>query len=104
MIKLALTKKYNFYIWSRIVYGNSNSSNISSTKTQRETVKENKKIKWRIQIQRINLDVHIKEDTDSNILLEAVGHFGITSKWNGNVGLAAHNRGYQCNFFQKIKN
>ena len=81
-----------------------NSSNASNSKTQRETVKENEKIAWRIQIPKINLDVHIKEGTDSNVLLEAVGHFETTSKWNGNVGLAAHNRGYQCNFFQKIKN
>ena len=81
-----------------------NSSNVSNLKTQRETIKENAKIAWRIQIPKINLDVHIKEGTDSNVLLNAVGHFETTSKWNGNVGLAAHNRGYQCNFFQKIKN
>lgn len=81
-----------------------NSSNANNSKTQRETVKENEKITWRIQIPKINLDVHIKEGTDSNVLLKAVGHFETTSKWNGNVGLAAHNRGYQCNFFQKIKN
>lgn len=72
--------------------------------TQREIVKENKKNKWRIQIPKINLDVHINEGTTSNVMLKSVGHFEETSKWKGNVGLAAHNRGYQCNFFQKIKN
>ena len=67
-------------------------------------MKENKENKWRIQIPKINLDAHIKEGTSAGVMLQAVGHFEETSKWNGNVGLAAHNRGYQCNFFQKIKN
>ena len=70
---------------------------------QRNTIKENQNIKWRIQIPKINLDVHIMEGTSSNILLKAVGHFETTEKWIGNVGLAAHNRGYNCNFFEKIK-
>lgn len=74
------------------------------SKTQREVLKENKENKWRIQIPKINLDAHIKEGTSAGVMLQAVGHFEETSKWNGNVGLAAHNRGYQCNFFQKIKN
>lgn len=74
------------------------------TSTQRQVVKDNKSNKWRIQIPKLNLDVHIMEGTSSNILLQAVGHFDQTSKWQGNIGLAAHNRGYECNFFQKIKN
>lgn len=74
------------------------------TKTQRQIVQENKNIEWRIQIPKINLDVHIKEGTSLEVMLHSVGHFEETSKWNGNVGLAAHNRGYQCNFFQNIKN
>ncbi|MGN1269644.1 MAG: class D sortase [Clostridia bacterium] len=72
--------------------------------TQRQLINENKTNKWRIQIPKINLDVHIMEGTTSEVLLKAVGHFKETSKWKGNVGLAAHNRGYNCNFFQKIKN
>ena len=36
-------------------------------------------------------------------MLEYVGHFENTSKWNGNVGLAAHNRGYPINYFAKLK-
>lgn len=74
------------------------------TKTQRQIVQENKNIEWRIKIPKINLDVHIQEGTTLEVMLNSVGHFEETSKWNGNVGLAAHNRGYQCNFFQNIKN
>ena len=32
-----------------------------------------------------------------------VGHFEETTKTNGNVGLAAHNRGYPVNYFKNIK-
>lgn len=73
-------------------------------KTQRQIIKDNDSNKWRIQIPKLNLDVHIMEGTSDDILLKAVGHFKETTKWKGNVGLAAHNRGYKCNFFEKIKN
>lgn len=72
--------------------------------TAREAIKTYEKSNWRIKIPKLNLDVHILEGTTSNILLKAVGHFENTTKWNGNIGLAAHNRGYHCNFFQNIKN
>lgn len=71
--------------------------------TQRDVINANKNSSWRIQIPKLGLDVHIQEGTTSSILLKAVGHFEDSSKWNGNVCLAAHNRGYKCNFFQKIK-
>ena len=32
-----------------------------------------------------------------------VGHFEETSKTNGNIGLAAHNRGYENNYFSGLK-
>ena len=74
------------------------------SETQRDVIKAYEKSKWRIEIPRLNLNVHILEGTTSDVLLKAVGHFESTSSWNGNVGLAAHNRGYNCNFFQNIKN
>lgn len=33
-----------------------------------------------------------------------VGHFEETQKTNGNIGLAAHNRGYEKNYFSGLKN
>lgn len=87
-----------------------NSNMVYSTKipienqTQRQIVQANLANMWRIQIPKLNLDAHIEESTTSDVLLRAVGHFEDTSSWNGNVCLAGHNRGYQCNFFQKIKN
>lgn len=59
--------------------------------------------KWRIIISKINLDAPILEGTSKEILKKAVGHFTSTSKWDGNIVLAAHNRGYKYNFFQEIK-
>lgn len=86
------------------------SSNVSKTnknenlQTQRQMVQVNKENPWRIQIPKLGLNVHIEEGTSEQTLLKAVGHFEESSNWSGNVGLAGHNRGYQCNFFQKIKN
>ena len=34
---------------------------------------------------------------------EFVGHFEETAKINGNIGLAAHNRGYKVNYFSNLK-
>lgn len=58
---------------------------------------------WRVKIPKINVDAPIKSGTSQDVLALAVGHFSETTKWNGNVALAGHNRGYQCNFFQEIK-
>ena len=58
---------------------------------------------WRIEIPKIGLVAPIKSGTTQDILKTAVGHFNGTTKWNGNVPLAGHNRGYSCNFFAKIK-
>ena len=60
--------------------------------------------KWRIIIPKINLDAPILEGTEKEVLRRGVGHFKQTETWNGNVALAAHNRGYKYNFFQEIRN
>lgn len=58
---------------------------------------------WGIAIDKIDLIAPIKEGTSVEIMNQAVGHFTTTSLENGNVGLAAHNRGYPLNYFQNIK-
>lgn len=78
--------------------------NKHNSKTQRQIVKQNNMNKWRIEIPKISLNAHIEEGTTQEVLIKAIGHFENTGKWNGNVCLAAHNRGYMCNFFQKVKN
>lgn len=59
---------------------------------------------WNLKIPKIELNAQIEEDTTQDVLKEFIGHFKQTSKWDGNIGLAAHNRGYENNYFKDIKN
>lgn len=59
--------------------------------------------KWRIEIPAIKLNAPIMEGTTKEIMRKTVGHFEETGNWDGNVCLAAHNRGYKYNYFQEIK-
>lgn len=45
----------------------------------------------------------IKDGTDQENLNKYVAHFKESGYINGNVCLAAHNRGYRVNYFQDIK-
>lgn len=67
------------------------------------TIQDDKVNEWRIKIPAINVDAEICEGVTNNVIAKHVGYFCESSKWNGNVALAAHNRGYNCNFFQNIK-
>lgn len=58
---------------------------------------------WQIEIPKINLVAPISEGTSQEVMLEYVGHFENTKLLNGNVGLAAHNRGFPINYFADIK-
>lgn len=81
---------------------NTNSNTISNADKESNEIKD-KSNKWRIEIPKIGLNAPIREGTTQEIMLEAVGHFTETPKDTGNVGLAAHNRGYECNFFERVK-
>ena len=54
-----------------------------------------------LRIPAIDLSVKVYEGTDSDTLRRGAGHFTDTSIWDGNVALAAHNRGVN-NHFGKI--
>lgn len=58
---------------------------------------------WKIEIPKISLVANIKEGTTRDILNQYVGHFEQTQREDGNIGLAAHNRGYKVNYFEKLK-
>ena len=47
---------------------------------------------WQIEIPKINLIANISNGTSQEIMLRSVGHFEDTAFWEGNIGLAAHNR------------
>ena len=54
----------------------------------------------RLDIPALDLSVRICQGTDSKTLAKGVGHFEDTSIWEGNVCLAAHNRGANSYFGQ----
>ena len=58
---------------------------------------------WQIEIPKIDLIAPIKEGTSQEVMLEYVGHFENTEFIYGNVGLAAHNRGFPINYFSRLK-
>ena len=58
---------------------------------------------WYIEIPSISLKAEIQEGTTKEIMDKYVGHFEETQSWVGNIGLAAHNRGYKNNYFADIK-
>ncbi len=75
-------------------------------KAQKVVNKDEKEIsnkKWRLEIESIGLNANISEGTDFKTLNKYIGHFENTKKAGGNIGLAAHNRGYKVNYFQNIK-
>lgn len=69
---------------------------------QAKTTKS-KEDEWKIEIKAISLSAPIAEGTTDSVMNKYVGHFTDTSKNKGNIGLAAHNRGYPVNYFQNIK-
>lgn len=58
---------------------------------------------WQIEIPKINCIANISEGTDEKTLDKYVGHFEESKRRNGNIALAAHNRGYAVNYFSRIK-
>lgn len=81
-------------------------SNEIEGNTEKENIEERSKEEteeWYLEIPCINLRAKIKEGTTKEIMDDYIGHFEETSKSTGNVGLAAHNRGYKNNYFENLK-
>lgn len=55
-----------------------------------------------ITIEKIGLNATVKEGTTSDILLEYVGHIENTATYDGNIGLAGHNRGCKNSYFARL--
>ena len=58
---------------------------------------------WRISIKKINVNAEIADGVTPDVLNKYVGHFKQSGYNSGNIALAAHNRGYAVNYFNKIK-
>ena len=68
-----------------------------------EDIDEKTKEEWYLEIPCINLRADIKEGTTKEIMDDYIGHFEDTKIEDGNIGLAAHNRGYKNNYFERLK-
>lgn len=86
---------------------NSKMSEENITEPIEENVELNQKTieesEWALKIQKINLEAKINEGTTKEVMDEYIGHFEETPKEVGNIGLAAHNRGYKNNYFENLK-
>lgn len=93
------------YLYSENIHiENEFNQNIMNTVINNIPVEEKEKADiWQIEIPTIGLIAEISEGTTQDILKKNVGHFTQTSKIAGNIGLAAHNRGYEVNYFEKLK-
>lgn len=87
------TKQNNFY----------NQTKNEETKAETLEKEEVTEEKWSLEIPKINLKADIAEGTTEDILNKYIGHFVESQKDSGNVGLAAHNRGYKVNYFNRLK-
>ena len=58
---------------------------------------------WQIKIPKIELSAGISNGTDKETLNKYVGHFIETPIEEGNIALAGHNRGYDVNYFSRLK-
>lgn len=113
---ITLTITVLIYVFISVIWSNINKEIVTTNNTQEENEKiqiteENIEPKkkashiWQIHIPSINLSANIAEGTTSKVIAKDVGHFEETSKLNGNVGLAAHNRGIGVeSYFKNIKN
>ena len=58
---------------------------------------------WSILIPKIDLIAPVREGTTDEILNKYVGHFTESPTENGNICLAAHNRGYEENYLENLE-
>lgn len=58
---------------------------------------------WFLEIPNILEKAEIKEGTENIIIDNYIGHFLNTAKIDGNVALAAHNRGFNKNYFENLR-
>ena len=76
--------------------------NFINVKYEKEEQIEDENISGTLIIEKIDLKAPVKEGSTQDILKKYIGHMTETSKYDGNVGLAAHNRGNQYSYFARI--
>lgn len=74
--------------------------NVNVNKITNEDIKY---LNWSLEIPKIDLKANIEEDTTDEVLNRNIGHFVCSGYIDGNIALAAHNRGYDVNYFERLK-
>ena len=88
--------KTNNLLPEQIMIKNENIVPVKKQKTKEPKI-------WQLEIESINLVANISEGTTKEVLKKDIGHFEETQLEKGNIGLAAHNRGYDVNYFGGLK-
>lgn len=88
---------------SKVVVESESETEEKAVIIKEEEIVEETNEKWTIEIPAISLIADISEGTSTETLNKYVGHFELTPKKEGNIGLAAHNRGYSVNYFENLK-
>lgn len=98
------TKEENEVSLVENILNNNEKSNIQSEIKKNEyNPGKTEDLQWLLKIQKIDLKAEISEGTTPEVLNKYIGHFINTPKENGNIVLAAHNRGYAVNYFERLK-
>lgn len=71
-------------------------------KTETILAEENTDVIGHLKIDSIGLNGPIKDGTELSVLKTGIGHFKDTPYFSGNICFAAHNRGYNQNFFERL--
>ena len=104
--KIQKNNSENILVEEKIAEEKENEENLTETFLNDELLEDEKEqeLKWSIQIKSIDLIAPIEESTEMKILNKYIGHFEETALTEGNIGLAGHNRGYEKNYFENLKN
>lgn len=78
-------------------------NHVVNEKVNKITNDDIKPLNWSLEIPKIELKANIEEDTTDEVLNRNIGHFVCSGYIYGNIALAAHNRGYDVNYFSRIK-
>ncbi len=108
VLDFSFYKVKGYYLKFKNSKENNIENNIDNTieikpKEFKETEDNNYEDIWQLEIPKINLTAPIAEGTSQEVMQEFVGHFENTEVIYGNVGLAAHNRGFPINYFSRLK-
>lgn len=76
--------------------------NYINVKYDKEEKIEDESVLGILTIKEIGLKATVKEGSNQEILKEYIGHISETAKYDGNIGLAAHNRLNKYSYFARI--